>query len=55
MFIKTPLFSGFYKLNVDAAGPIDRGKWSIGVMARDNEGVVVAASSWLYHWRLSWL
>jgi hypothetical protein len=51
----TPPFSGFYKLNVDfpqknklnvdAAGPIEGDKWGIGVVVRDNEGVVVAASS----------
>ena len=32
----TPLFSGFYKLNVDAAGLIEGGKWDIGVVVRDN-------------------
>ena len=42
----TPPFSGFYKFNVDAAGPIEGDKWSIGVVVRDNEGVVVGASSW---------
>ena len=41
----TPPFSGFYKLNVDAASPIDGDKWGIGVVVRDNEGVVVCASS----------
>jgi len=41
----TPLFSGFYKLNVDVVGPMDGGKWSVGVVARDNEGVVLASSS----------
>jgi len=40
----TPLFSGFYKLNVDAAGPIEGGKWDIGIVLRDNESVVIAAS-----------
>jgi hypothetical protein len=40
----TPLFSGFYKLNVDAAGPIEGGKWDISVVARDNEYVVIDAS-----------
>ena len=39
-------FSGFYKLNVDAPGPIEDDKWGIGVVVRDNEGVVVGASSW---------
>jgi len=42
----TPPFSGFYKLNVDAAGPLEEGKWDIGVVVRHNEGVVVAASCW---------
>lgn len=42
----TPPFSGFYKLNVDAAGPIEGDKWGIGVVVRDYEGVVVGASSW---------
>jgi len=42
----TPPFSGFYKLIVDAAGPIEGDKWGIGVVVRDNEGVVVGASSW---------
>jgi len=42
----TPLFSGFYKINVDVACPIEGDKWGIGVVVRDNEGVVVAASSW---------
>jgi len=42
----TPLFSGFYKLNVDAACLIEGGKWDIGVVVRDNEGVVIAASYW---------
>jgi len=41
----TPPFSGFYKLNVDAAGPMEGDKWGIGVVVRDNEGVVVGASS----------
>jgi len=39
-------FSDFYKLNVDAAGLIDDGKWGIDVVVRDNEGVVIAASCW---------
>jgi len=38
--------SDFYKLNVDAAGPIEGDKSGIGVVVRDNEGVVVATSSW---------
>jgi len=42
----TPHFSDFYKLNVDAAGPIEGDKWGIGVVVRDNEGVVIGASSW---------
>jgi len=42
----TPPFSGFYKLNVDAACPIEGDKWGIGVVVRDNEGVVIGASSW---------
>jgi hypothetical protein len=42
----TPPFSSFYKLNVDAACPIDGDKLGIGVVVRDNEGVVVGASSW---------
>ena len=42
----TPPFSGFYKLNVDAAGPVEGDKWGIGVVVRDYEGVVVGASSW---------
>jgi len=42
----TPPFSGFYKLNVDAAGPIEGDKWGIGVAVGDNEGVVIGASSW---------
>jgi hypothetical protein len=42
----TPPFSGFYKLNVDASGPIEGDKWGIGVVVRDNEGVVVGASCW---------
>jgi len=42
----TPLFSGFYKLNVDAARPIEGDKWGIGVVVKDNEGVVVGVSSW---------
>ena len=42
----TPPFSGFYKLNVDATCPIDGDKWGIGVVVRDNEGVVVGANSW---------
>jgi len=42
----TPPFNGLYKLNVDAVGPIEGDKWGIGVMVRDNEGVVVGASSW---------
>jgi len=37
-------FSDFYKLNVDATGLIDDGKWGIGVVVRDNEGVAIAAS-----------
>jgi hypothetical protein len=41
----TPPSSGFYKLNVDAAGPLEGDKWGIGVVVRDNEGVVVGASS----------
>ena len=40
----TPPFSGFYKLNVDAAGPIEGDKWGIAVVVRDYEGVVVGAS-----------
>ena len=39
-----PPFSGFYKLNVDAAGPIENGKLSIGVVVRDNEDVAVGKS-----------
>jgi hypothetical protein len=39
-------FCGFYNLNVDAVGPIEGDKWGIGVVVRDNEGVVVDASSW---------
>ena len=42
----TPHFNGFYKLSVDAAGPIEGDKWGIGVVVRDNEGVVIGASSW---------
>jgi hypothetical protein len=42
----TSPFSGFYKLNVDATSLIEEDKWGIGVVARDNEGVVVVASSW---------
>ena len=42
----TSLFSGFYKLNVDAARPIEGDKWGIGVVVKDNEGVVVGVSSW---------
>jgi hypothetical protein len=42
----TPPISGFYKLNVDAAGLIEEGKRGIGVVVRDNEGVVLAASCW---------
>jgi ribonuclease HI len=42
----TPPFYGFYKLYVDAAGPIEGSKWGIGVVVRDNEGVVVGASCW---------
>jgi len=42
----TPPFNDFYKLNVDAAGPIEGDKWGIGVVVRDNEGVVVGASCW---------
>ena len=41
----TPPFSGFYKLNFDAAGLIEGDKWGVGVVVRDNEGVVVGASS----------
>ncbi|GAU24005.1 hypothetical protein TSUD_328070 [Trifolium subterraneum] len=41
----TPL-SGYYNLNVDAAGPIEGGKWGIGVVVRDVDSVVVAASYW---------
>jgi len=40
----TPLDNGCYKLNVDAAGPIEGGKWGIGDVVRDYEGIVVAAS-----------
>jgi len=39
----TPSFSCLYKFNVDVVRPIDVGKWGIGVVVRDNEGVVVAA------------
>ena len=42
----TSSFSGFNKLNVDAAGPIEEGKWGTGVVVRDNEVVVVAAGCW---------
>jgi len=42
----TPPFSGFYRLNADAAGSIEGDKWGIGVVVRDNEGVVVGASFW---------
>ncbi|KEH38161.1 hypothetical protein MTR_2g061390 [Medicago truncatula] len=41
-----PPFSGFYKLDVDAAGPIEGDEWGIGVVLRDNEGVVVGVGSW---------
>ncbi|AES65486.1 hypothetical protein MTR_2g039980 [Medicago truncatula] len=41
----TPPFSGFYKLNVDGACSIEGDKWDIDVVVRDDEGVVVAASS----------
>jgi len=34
----TPPFSGFYKINVDAAGLIEGDKWGIGVVVRNNEG-----------------
>jgi len=37
---------GFYKLNIDAAGLIEDGKWGIGVAVKDNEDVVVVASCW---------
>jgi len=37
-------FSGFYMFNVDASRLIDEGKWGIGFVVIDNEGVVVAAS-----------
>jgi hypothetical protein len=33
-------FSGFYKFNVVAAGPIKGDKLGISVVVRDNEGVV---------------
>jgi hypothetical protein len=41
----TPRFGGFYMFNVDATCLIEEGRWGIGVVERDNEGVVVAASS----------
>jgi hypothetical protein len=41
---RTPPFSGFHKLNVDVASPIERGKWGIGVAVKKNKGVVVDAS-----------
>ncbi|PNX88593.1 hypothetical protein L195_g044699 [Trifolium pratense] len=37
---------GYYDLNVDAAGPIERCRWGFGVVVRDEYGVVVAASCW---------
>jgi hypothetical protein len=40
----TPPDNGCYKLNVDAVGPIEGGKWGMGVVVRDYEGIVVAAS-----------
>ena len=42
----TPPFNCFYKLNVDATGPIEGDKWGIGVVVRDNEDVIVGARSW---------
>ena len=39
-------FSGFYKLNVDATCLIEGDKWGICVVVRDNEVVVIGASSW---------
>jgi len=42
----TSPFSGFHKLNVDAACLIEGDKWGIDVVVRDNEGVVVCASFW---------
>jgi hypothetical protein len=38
--------SGYYKLNVDAAGPIEGGRWGIGIVVGDDHGVVVAATCW---------
>jgi len=40
----TPSDNGCYKLNVDAAGPIEGGKWGIDVVVRDYEGIVIATS-----------
>jgi hypothetical protein len=35
---------GYYKLNVDVAGPSEQGKWGIVVVIRDADGLVAAAS-----------
>ena len=41
----TPPFNSFYKLNVDAVCLIEGDKWDVDIVVRDNEGVVVGASS----------
>jgi len=37
---------GCYKLNVDAAGPLDDGNWGLAAIIRDVEGVVLASTCW---------
>ncbi|GAU37254.1 hypothetical protein TSUD_319080 [Trifolium subterraneum] len=44
---------GYYKLNVDAAGPIEASKWDIGVVVRDVDGfVVVVAVGKSFHYQI---
>jgi len=32
--------AGSYKMNVDASGPSDDGKWGLVVVIRDDQGIV---------------
>lgn len=38
--------AGSYKMNVDAAGPSDDGKWGLAVVIRDVQGFVSATGCW---------
>ncbi|CAJ2642657.1 unnamed protein product [Trifolium pratense] len=40
------LTAGFYKLNVDSAGPSGQGKWGLATVIQDADGLVSAVGCW---------